>query len=284
MKQTQRHASSIVPVRDGFTSLEFMVALVVLGVALTGVFPLMVVCSRGIESLELRYTAEGNKNGNWYSPVFRRDVTGAGIIPRQDYGTWYVIPSADPWASKLGAVATFSRTAPAVSSLSARVVDDSDPTGYASTGSWTAGTNSQAFRNTYQRHEALALPDVDTAVWTFSNVASGYYYVLVKWPVVSGLATDAAYVIYNGDADASPFHAPLVNQTVAPNSTVYSGWYLLAKWDFTSADKKVKVVLNSNAGGAVVADGVRIVPVSEILSIDKSFNKEEVTVRVRIGP
>jgi len=177
-------------------------------------------------------------------------------------------------------VATFSRTPPAVSS-SVRIIDDGDA-GYASTGSWVETADVNAFLGDYRRHEALALPDVDTATWTFSNVASGYYYVLAKWPVVSSLATNAAYVVYDGAADASPV-AVSVNQTAAPSSSIYSGWYLLTKRNFTSADKKVKVVLNSNASGAVAADGVRIVPISTILSIDKSFNTEEVTVRVNIG-
>jgi hypothetical protein len=34
--------------------------------------------------------------------------------------------------------------------------------------------------------------------------------------------------------------------------------------------------------GSVVADAVRIVPATEIISLEKSFNSEEVTVRVKI--
>ena len=53
--------------------------------------------------------------------------------------------------------------------------------------------------------------------------------------------------------------------------------------DFTSTDKTVKVVLYSDTVAAVVADGVRIVPISTILSVNKSFNTEAVTVRVKVG-
>jgi hypothetical protein len=281
MKHTPFHAATVAPKREGFTSLEFMVAIVVLGVALAGLFPLMAVSSRGIESLELRYTAEGNKTGNWYSPVFRKDVTSTEAIPRQNYGTWYVVPSSDPWANKLGAAATFSRTQPAALA-SPKIIDNGDPTGYAVSGSWTAGTATDAFHQNYQQHAALALPDVDTALWAFSNVSTGYYYVLAKWPAIAGQATDAAYTVYDGDDDPSPVTVT-VNQTVASNSSVYSGWTVLTRRYFRGDSRPIKVVLRSNADKPVAADGVRIVPVSTILSIDKAFNTEEVTVRVKIG-
>jgi hypothetical protein len=240
----------------------------------------MVVCSRGIESLELRYTAEGNINGNWFSPIFRSDVTGSGVIPRQDYGTWYVIPSADPWASKCGAVATFSRTAPA-DAPSPRIIDNSSGTGYVSNGSWATVADANAFRGDYQRHDPQS-PATDNAVWTFTNVPAGRYFVLATWRAASDQATNARYVVYDGDADAAPVTVP-VDLTATPTSSVYAGWKLLTTRNFTSSDKKIKVVLYSDTAAAVAADGVRIVPISTILSIDKSFNTEAVTVRVKVG-
>lgn len=267
------------PVRRGFTSLEFMVAMVVLGIALAGAFPLMIVCSRGIESLELRYTVEGNKKGNWYSPVFRCDVTSTSPIPRQNYGTWYAIPSTDPWAKKLGAVATFSSVRP-TDSPSPNIVDDGDA-GYASVGSWTTTADPNSFRGHYQAHASQS-PATDTAVWTFSNVSPGYYYVLATWHATPNQAIDACYDVFDGDI-ATPTVTVLVDQTAAPNSSVYQGWRILTTRNFQSGDKKVKVRLTSNADKAVAADGVRIVPISTILSVDKSFNMEAVTVRVKVG-
>jgi len=254
----------------------------VLGIALTGLFPLMVVCSRGVESLELRYTEQGNRNSNWFSPVFRPDVTSTEPIPRENYGTWYAIPSADPWARKLGAVATFSRTKPTTSS-SSTMVDDLDTTGYVpnSTASWVDTTNANAFRGHCQRHD-LQSPATDTAVWTFSNVASGRYYVMATWQTATDLATDARYDVYDGGADPSPVTV-LVDQTAVPNSSVYAGWKILTTRNFQSTDKLIRVKLSSNTNKAVVADGVRIVPTSTILSVDKSFNSEEVTIRVQMG-
>jgi prepilin-type N-terminal cleavage/methylation domain-containing protein len=277
MKRIRCKTSQITPIQPGFTFLEFLVAMVVLGIALTGLFPLMVVCSRGVESLELRYSEQGNKNNNWFSPVFRTDTTG--IIPRQDYGAWYAVPPDDPWARKLGAVTTFSRTQPAASSSSI-IVDDGDD-GYSTTGTWTSGANPSAFLGD-QQHHAAGGSFSEKATWTFSNVPSGQYYVLTTWQAASNLATNARYKIYDGNADASPVSVS-VNQTVAPASTIYAGWKVLTTRYFQSSEKLIKVTLSRNSSKAVIADGVRIVPTSTILSIDKSFNSEAVTIHVKLG-
>jgi prepilin-type N-terminal cleavage/methylation domain-containing protein len=274
----------VTPARPGFSFLEFLVAMVVLGIALTGLFPLMVICSRGVETLELRYTNQGNKTGNWFSPVFRPNTDNVTLREeRENYGTWYLVPPSDPWAKRLGAVATFSRTSPSASTT-ATVVDDGG-TGYSTVGSWASGTNTNAFLGDQQRHELQTSTPADTAAWTFTNVANGWYYVLATWqrPAdATELAIDAQYYIYDGDV-ATPNTSAMVNQQSAPNGSIYSGWYVLTTWHFQNADKIVKVKLSTNTGKAVVADAVRLVPVATVLSINKSFDKEEVTIRARIG-
>jgi hypothetical protein len=69
----------------GFTILELEVAMVVFGVALTGFCPLIVMYSKQLRSLESRFN------------------------PRS---TYYLVPSADAWARKLGAAATIATQAP----------------------------------------------------------------------------------------------------------------------------------------------------------------------------
>jgi prepilin-type N-terminal cleavage/methylation domain-containing protein len=71
--------------RRGFSLLEFQVALVVFGIALAGLFPLVVMHSRGLESLEKKSAAAGQ---------------------------WYLAPSPDAWARKLGAAAALVREDP----------------------------------------------------------------------------------------------------------------------------------------------------------------------------
>ena len=199
-----------------------MVAMVVLGVALAGVFPLMVVCSRGIESMELRYTAQGNKNGNWFSPVFRPNSQAP--VSREAMARGTSLPPRIPGRANSGPWPRFPDDGAAHRS-SARIIDDSSNTGYPRYGTWTDTANPNAFLGNCQRHDAQS-PATDTAVWTFSNVTSGRYFVLATWPAASDQATNARYVVYDGDADASPVTVA-VDQTAAPNSSIYAGWTLL---------------------------------------------------------
>ena len=52
MIQTQRRALRTQPIRQGFTFFEFMVALVVLGIALSGLFPLLAISSRELRPIK----------------------------------------------------------------------------------------------------------------------------------------------------------------------------------------------------------------------------------------
>ena len=73
--------------RPGFSLLEFEVALVLLGIALTGLFPLVAIYSKGVTALE---------------------APAAG--PRQ---LRYVVPSSDPWRANWGPPPQVTATPPA---------------------------------------------------------------------------------------------------------------------------------------------------------------------------
>jgi prepilin-type N-terminal cleavage/methylation domain-containing protein len=285
------------PLRQGFTMLEFIVAMIVLGIALTGLFPLEVMQSRVIESLELRYTESGNQANlnhehNWNSPVMRSDIESADTIPREDYGDWYLIPSTDPLARKLGAAAALSLTDVAPPTPAVTLVDDdaevTSPDSYTETGGgWTTGAG--GYGDDVRRHE-LQSPPTDNAVWTFSNVSIGRYKVLVTWPVSAGLTTNAQY--YVKGSDSVEYACQAVNQTSDPDGGVYKEkpWQVLlnqnpalgAQTVVCDGVGTIVVRLSSNATAAVVADAVRIVPAPTVLSLEKSFNREEVTVHVKI--
>ena len=70
--------------------MELEVAFVVFGIALSGLAPLVVMHLRQVEKLEKRLN---------------------------DATTYYLTPSSDPWARKLGAAATMSSTAPTVTEV-----------------------------------------------------------------------------------------------------------------------------------------------------------------------
>jgi prepilin-type N-terminal cleavage/methylation domain-containing protein len=277
--------------RQAFTMLEFIVAMVVLGIALTGLFPLQVMQSRVIESLEMRYTESGNQANidaarNWNSPVMRGELASSDTIPREDYGNWYLIPADDSLARKLTCSASLSRQPPPTLTTTTSLVDDDDTSSmnYTEYGvGWAAGTATTVYDNDSRKH---ALQDPATgyyAEWIFTNVPAGRYYVMATWTESADLATNAQYVLYDGETICTPYPLP-VNQQNTPGdaTTTYEDrpWYKLKSQYFGSGT--IKVRLNCNATGAVLADAVRIAPVTQILSLDKSFNTEEVTIKVKI--
>jgi prepilin-type N-terminal cleavage/methylation domain-containing protein len=285
-----KHPGRYPAMRSGFTMLEFIVAMIVLGIALTGLLPLEIMQSRVIESLELRYTAKGNQtnldlNHEWNSPVLRGQIDSEEPIPREDYGNWYMIPSSDPLARKLGAPAEFSLTLPASTPV-VNLVDDVDPANsdYEEVGTgWVAGTTVSVYGNDSRRHELQATP-TDYAVWTFTNVAPGRYYILATWKESSDLAggtNQAKYEIYDGATDTTP-STVFVNQQNAPSGAVYKGrpWQTLKSKLIVNGTIKVRLYANSEK--AVLADAVRIVRAPQVLSLNKSFNSEDVTLKVKI--
>ena len=73
---------------------------------------------------------------------------------------------------------------------------------------------------------------------------------------------------------------------VAPSGGPFKGvpWESLGIFSITSGTLRVEL---SAANGRVVADAVRIVPWGNqvtVLSVQKSFDSEEVTVRVSVTP
>jgi hypothetical protein len=278
--------------------LEFIVAMIVLGIALTGLFPLEVMQSRVIESLELRYTEKGNQANldhqhNWNSPVMRSDLESSDTIPREDYGDWFMIPSTDPLARKLGAAASLSLTDVAPSDPPVTLIDDDEvttsPDTYLENGiGWT--TVAGGYEDHTRRHPMQDPPAGYNAIWTFSNVPPGRYKILVTWAASAELATNAQYIMKG--SDGTPFTCNPVNQTSDPSGGVYKNrpWEVLLNQNpalgpqtvISDGTGAVVVQLNCNATAAVIADAVRIVPAPTILSLEKSFNREEVTVHVKI--
>ncbi len=134
--------------------------------------------------------------------------------------------------------------------LYSQMADNSDFNNATSTGTWATATTGSGYAGyNYRTHAAGA--GTDTFTWNLNIPADGNYTVYVKYPVVSGAATNASFkVFYNGGS-----------ATVAVNQTTNNsnGWVSLGKFAFTQSGAGQKVTLTQNSGGIVVADAVEAV-------------------------
>jgi hypothetical protein len=239
----------------GFSLLEFEVALVLLGIALTGLFPLVAIYSKGVEALERR-------------------------LPLQAVG--YVVPSSDPWARKLGAAAAVTTIPPTPrAGLPVLLIDDGDPA-YVETGAWTTQTDPGAFQGHYGWHPSQTGPP-DTASWQFSVVPPGWYQIEATWLPAPDRSATAMYSISDGSLALGIFP---VNQRQSPSGPVLCGsaWQiLLTAW---ISDPNVQVQLSAQSNGSVAADAVQLAPLQndvQVLSLDRSLDGEDVTAQVQVG-
>jgi len=247
--------------RRGFSLLELEVALLVLGFAFAGLFPLAVMHSRGLRSLEQRYAITGE---------------------------WYVAPSRDEWARKLGAAASLTQEDPGpLPTPPVLLVDDEDADYSDAGGGWLREENPPAYRTVHRRHsppppESPTTPETDHAAWLFVDVTPGWYYIQATWLEAPEQATDAHYLFYDGDTlldEAS------ISQQIAPGGPVYDGrpWQVLATNYIRNG--QLRVQLNGQATGDLVADAMRLVPVEndvQVLSLERSLQSEAVTAHVLV--
>jgi RHS repeat-associated protein len=132
--------------------------------------------------------------------------------------------------------------------LASQAVDNSDTQNITSTGTWTKSTSGSG----YQGYDYVTGTGTGTFTWTLNIPTDGNYTVYVKYPVISGASTSAAYKVnYNGGSATVN-----VNQTA---NTGQNGWVKLGKYAFTQAGTGQKVTLTQNSTAKVVADAVSVV-------------------------
>ncbi len=292
------------PRRHGYTLVEFIVAMVVLGVAMAGLYPLLIVQSRALESLELRYTGRGNEineTKTWFSPVHRSYLEGE-TIPRGDednegrenYGVWYMQPNDDPWARKIGAAATPARSEPSGNDASEPpyIADDGDDNYREEEGTWDDGDPG------YEGDSKSCDPPADVqpaaAAWTF-NVANldihvGYYHVYATWPDAGDQddVENAEYTVNGGDGVT-------VNQYNAPDGEEFDGrtWMKLTDGNPCLVDDDTTEIVvriaskqkDPEENSYAVADAVRIVPVNKlnVISVSRCISSpDKTTVKVKV--
>ena len=260
------HHSPLTLLRAGFSFLELQVAFVVFGIALAGLGPLVVMQLRQCERLEDRFNTKT---------------------------TYYLDPSLDQWARKLGATALVKTQdppprPPPTPPPAVKIVDNGD-TDYSEVGSdWVYEADATSFQGDHSRHDKGS--GSAKAKWTFSALYSGWYEVFVTWKEKDDRATNSPFTVYDA---AVAEGTVLVNQKIAPSGPTFSGakWLSLGKFAIgqTALDdvpsNSMRVELSDDANGKVIADAVRIAHlknVVNVVSIEKSLTSEDVTVHVAL--
>jgi len=309
--------------RCGFTLLEFVVALLLFGIAMSGLFPLVVMYSRVLELLEQRPTklsfhrtndATYGDNNEYRITNFTTKWYKVGTAPNTTPNTepnfgewvhkWYLVPSSDgasqasnAWARKLGASASVRFAVPTnrteeplaePTKADITVVDDGAAAYVA--GDWVLDA-SGGFQGNRHRHAHSAAPPPtsdEKATWTFPQVASGWYQVQATWTPLGDQATDVSYTLYdNGTSLAATFPVASQNQQVAP--TLNDGgvlWQPLKIAYFPSGFVSVTLsaVSATNSTAYVNADGMRLVRCSVQITSLTPPTTETATASVEIRP
>lgn len=239
----------------GFSFLELQVALVVLGIALAGLGPLVVMHLKQMERVEQR-TSDGT--------------------------VYYLVPSTDGWARKLGAAASIQTADPGPPpSPPMTLIDDADAAyGESGPDSWHSHTR-DAFNDLLRCHSTGSGTNI--ARWQFTGLSPGWYEVLATWCGGSDQAPDAPYTVWDGTEFEDTIR---VDQSQEPTGPVFNGrpWTSLGVFALQATSLAVELSDDAN-DDRVVADAVRIVPIRnliEVLSIDKSLTDDSMTVRVSV--
>lgn len=146
---------------------------------------------------------------------------------------------------------SFNLTGTATSGL---VIDNGDPTGWSTVGTWTAYAG-QGYLNDIQYHGPGG--GAGKAVWTFSGLQTGERYrVWTTWNPSGNRTTAAPYTITGGGSPASA----VVNQQPAPNQLLADGVYwdqLVSSYTITGSTLTVELS-DAIASGYAIADAVRV--------------------------
>ena len=282
-------------VRAGLSFLELQVAFLILGIALGGVVPLLVMQSKQIKQLQDRFkgTYKDDASAEVYYLAPSRDLAA----PDQAFADSLLF-STNAWARKLGAVASLVReddydglpALPQRPEPAPDVIDDMDggPAYTESGAGWHDGPEYVGFRDRLRMHNAGE--GSEPASWTFTGLDPNWdYQVLITWVKAADQAAQAPFTVYDNTVAIQTFLVDQKNND--PDGETYEGavWETLGVFDITSST--LKVVLKDDLSGKVVADAVRIIPVNgkyklEVVdgTLEKSREDETVSIEVLVTP
>jgi hypothetical protein len=233
--------------------LELVVAVLLFAIALGGLCPLVVMQSKQLQKLQSRFSSQA---------------------------TYYLAPATDDWTRKLGAAAGLQSQDPGAGPQSPILLIDNADTGYSETGTgWNTETLANAYLGSARAHPSGS--GANGASWQF-NISAGWYTVQVTWAEGAGRATNATFTVKDGDTVKG---SAVVDQTMAPSGTVSGGrpWQTLGT--FSIHGNTLEVTLTDQANGVVVADGVQLIPVANVIQVlgwEKTLTGQEVTAHVSV--
>jgi hypothetical protein len=263
--------------RAGASLLEIQVAMIVLGVAVTGLCPLVVMQARLARKLETQPVGPDN-------PQVIRGVRMLDGTPFSGHGfaaappATVLQPQPDGWVRRLGIPASFALNAPAQPFTPLPVqtaLDDDAGPGFSASG-WANARDASANDGDY--HSLASDSTSGPAAWTFSGLVPGRYHVMASWVPKAQNAKDATYLFT--DAADDPVAIP-VDQTAGPGGS--PGWTDLGVYYL---DATFRVTLGGSTSGTVVADAIQLVPAGAVNSVTittpaaTTFDGAAVRVRV----
>jgi hypothetical protein len=258
------------PLRGGFSYLELQVAFVLFALAIGGLGPLVVMQSRQLRQLENRFA---------------------------DDTDYYVVPSRNAWARKLGAIANVRTTAPEPAPAEpVFLIDNGDPNFELinrGTDDWVEMADRDARNRTQQRNNGGSgrgdrdrggggSGSGDAAAWNFVGLQPGSYKVYVTYAARDNQARNSPFSVFD---DNRLLGTVRIDQRVAPSGPFLNG----SRWEylgmFVINSDVLRVVLSDSARGYIAADAVHIVPhrnTLRVVSLTKSMGSETVTANVSV--
>lgn len=281
--------------RAGFSLLELQVAFLVLGIALTGIVPLLVMQSKQLKQLQDRFkrTYKDDVSAEVYYLAPSRDLAA----PDEAFADSLLF-STNAWARRLGAVASLIHeddydllpALPERPDPDPDLIDNEDAgPAYTESGTgWHDGPMFVGFRDRLRRHNKGE--GSEPASWTFTGLDPNWnYQVLITWVKAVNQADQAPFTVYDNTVAIQTFLVDQKNND--PDGETYEGslWETLDVFDISSSTLKVE--LKDASSGKVVADAVRIIPVNgknevEVVdgTLDKSIEDETVSIDVLVTP
>ncbi|NOT02310.1 MAG: LEPR-XLL domain-containing protein, partial [Phycisphaerales bacterium] len=178
-----------------------------------------------------------------------------------------------PFDSNIAFPLSADRPRPTGIDLPGRTISDNSggaERGYTETSpNWAVGP-AASFGGSSRQHLRAAQSNAAAAEWVFEGLPAGEYEVFASWPgdpVTPNVsrATNTPYEVFV-DGEAASELTIRVNQRIAPPDVLDSqGWRWQRLGVVVVEDGIIRVRLNNDANGTVLADAIHIVPVNSFL-------------------